>query len=387
MGISEGIGSSNSRRLSIMISFLVILSLGMTVSASTCGNKPFTFSAHDGYVVGGHAAAMGAWPWQASLQTLNGFHFCGGSLIHPQWVLTASHCVEKQSPSRIRVVLGEHNLKMEERSEQYMRPTQIITHERYKQGGWMYNDVALIKLEKPAILNKYVGLVCLPEKGEDEQGKTCSISGWGYTRKTSDSAGISPNILQEVSGPIWRYENCKNKWASANFEVNPKVYCFENRDGQNYGVCNGDSGGPLSCQSSGGWKVVGIAHFAEGRCKNLPGAYTKVEPYLEWIKARVPIGSEIPNPRPTNKPRPTKYPIPTKGPTMYPIPTEGPVTDGFGCGKGVAGPVGINGDCTSFLLCNGSGSGLKMSCTPGLHFDLEAKICNWPSNIHRTDCK
>ena len=65
----------------------------------------------DGYVVGGHAAAMGAWPWQASLQTLNGFHFCGGSLIHPQWVLTASHCVEKQSPSRIRVslyLLGFH---------------------------------------------------------------------------------------------------------------------------------------------------------------------------------------------------------------------------------------------------------------------------------------
>ena len=55
-------------------------------------------------------------------------------------------------------------------------------------------------------------------------------------------------------------------------------------------VCNGDSGGPLSCQSGGGWKVVGVAHFAERRCKNLPGAYTKVEPYLDWIKARVGIG-------------------------------------------------------------------------------------------------
>jgi len=68
--------------------------------------------------------------------------------------------------------------------------------------------------------------------------------------------------------------------------INPKVYCFGNR---NYGACMGDSGGPLSCNSGMGWKVVGIAHFAHVECKYLPSAYLKVEPYLDWIKARVPI--------------------------------------------------------------------------------------------------
>jgi len=360
-----------------MIWSILVLAFAASASASSCGNKPF--NGNDAFVVGGHAASAGAWPWQASLQMNNGFHFCGGSLIHPEWVLTASHCVDGQTPGRMRVVLGENNLGYNEGNEQIISPARIIMHERYKQGGYWYNnDVALIKLSRPAQLNKYVNLVCLPKRGDDQQGNTCHISGWGFTSKSSDTGGSSPRILQEVSGRIWRYSDCAAKWKPNGMNLNPKVYCFGNDNGRNYGVCNGDSGGPMSCQSAGGWIVVGVAHFAEGRCKNLPGGYTKVEPYLDWIKARVPIGDDVGPIRPTSRPvRPTPGPI---RPTYRPNPGNE-----YKC-SAAGEMVGVSGDCSAFVMCTSASGGVRMGCTPGLKFNLKTKNCDWPSNVHRNDC-
>ena len=48
-------------------------------------------------IVGGSQAESNEFPWQVSLQYRSGFswyHFCGGSLIAPNWILTAAHCLE-----------------------------------------------------------------------------------------------------------------------------------------------------------------------------------------------------------------------------------------------------------------------------------------------------
>lgn len=42
-------------------------------------------------IVGGTKARPGDWPWQAMLRSPRGWSFCGGTLVAPQWVLTASH--------------------------------------------------------------------------------------------------------------------------------------------------------------------------------------------------------------------------------------------------------------------------------------------------------
>lgn len=53
-----------------------------------------TFADEPEAIVGGTSAALGEFPWQVSLQTLNGAHFCGGSIVAPTKILTAAHCVE-----------------------------------------------------------------------------------------------------------------------------------------------------------------------------------------------------------------------------------------------------------------------------------------------------
>ena len=72
-----------------------------------CGVRP---SFRIQRVIGGHAARPHSWPWQADIQYMNstGYwkHKCGASLVHPQWVVTAAHCLTVRPDSRIRIVLG-----------------------------------------------------------------------------------------------------------------------------------------------------------------------------------------------------------------------------------------------------------------------------------------
>ncbi|XP_068681521.1 MAM and LDL-receptor class A domain-containing protein 2-like isoform X3 [Montipora foliosa] len=245
---------------------------------ATCGMRPTSST----LIVGGTVAPSNDWPWQAMLRSTSGRQFCGGSLIRPEWVLTAAHCIERRSPSNIEVTLGAHYISRDTvvGTEQYFDVVQIIQHENYSYPSFP-NDVALLRLSKPAKLRNGVGLVCLSDDKFqlpfDDEDKKCWITGWG----TLYYYGPKPKELMQVEIPLVSRENCSYSYPGL---VDDSMICVGRSQG-GIGACHGDSGGPLVCEFNGKWYLEGVTSWGGLPCGTAgkPTVYANVRYLKSWI--------------------------------------------------------------------------------------------------------
>ncbi|XP_076366524.1 trypsin-1-like isoform X1 [Tachypleus tridentatus] len=243
----------------------------------------------DSKIVGGIDTEFGEQPWQVAVlkrRFLSRKIACGGALIHEKWIVTAAHCVYTTPASTLRVRIGEHNIR--ETSEPYPHEEYTVRrkviNELYNAATYQ-NDIALLELSQPVIFRKHIIPVCLPEKEEIMKG-TATVTGWG--RKSHGEQKV-PSLLQKVNVEIIEGDTCQEWYKSVGRQE--KIYntmiCAGYKEGGR-DSCQGDSGGPMTLKKDGKTKLIGLVSWGVGCARpKLPGVYTKISSYIDWINIYV----------------------------------------------------------------------------------------------------
>ncbi|CAH2322614.1 trypsin-like [Pelobates cultripes] len=227
------------------------------------------FDNDDDKIVGGYTCTKNSVPYIVSLNI--GYHFCGGSLITSQWVLSAAHCYKPHFDVR----LGEHNIAVSEGTEQFISSVKVITHSNYNRFTFD-SDIMLIKLASPATLNSYVNTVSLPSSCADA-GTSCLIAGWGNTLSDGVQYCNTINLLQCLTAPVLPSSQCSKAYP---WRFSSNMFCAGFIEGGK-DSCQGDSGGPVVCDG----QLHGVVSFGKGCAqRDYPGVYTKVCNYISWIE-------------------------------------------------------------------------------------------------------
>ncbi|XP_030220545.1 trypsin [Gadus morhua] len=234
-----------------------------------CGLAVSCHAQMEGRIVGGYVPTQNFIKYIVSIQTTQGRHFCGGSLVNKYWVLTAAHC--DVGADNMLIVAGDYSLSMYEGTEQFNIPQLLIPHPDYI--GENNNDIMLIKLKAPVNLNSYVAIVPLPMQGSSvADGRLCRVSGWGFT------GSELPSILRTVKLPMVSLERC-NGSTSYGGNITDNMICAGLSSGGK-DACKGDSGGPLVCEG----RLYGVVSWGNGCAQaEFPGVYTAVAKYRRWI--------------------------------------------------------------------------------------------------------
>jgi secreted trypsin-like serine protease len=263
------------------------------------------FAAPAQAVVGGQPVADGQFRYVANVRIMGAFG-CTGTLIAPQWVLTAGHCGSSTGSltqglvptpaawpaSAYDIVLATAQADGSGGEDHHV--TQVLVDSDYIATNGTGNDVTLMKLDAPAQVAP-MKIAAVGERPDWEPGALMTIAGFGTT---SENSTQPPPRMQFAQVPITTDAYCSGAYPDGlsevtddgAFDANTMVCAGYPQGGID--TCEGDSGGPLLAPlPRGGFHLVGATSFGSGCAEpGKPGVYARLAegPIREWIKTVVP---------------------------------------------------------------------------------------------------
>ncbi|XP_065369242.1 venom serine protease 34 [Calliphora vicina] len=235
-------------------------------------------------------AGINEFPSMAGVMTIkNQKIFCGATIIHHRYLLSAAHCYitpETSRPEYLTAVVGEHDLStvLESFYTRQYDIIKIIPHEQFHVSSTkVHNDIALLKTRYPIEWNRSVGPVCLPFYSLKEAsanipyaGQRVETAGWG----TTSFGGKQSSVLLKTTLDVMSRGDCQHFVRNLAFGA----FCTytPGRD-----TCQYDSGGALYARGERLY-ALGIVSYGFACATNQPSVNTRISSHLKWIRNKTP---------------------------------------------------------------------------------------------------
>jgi len=235
-------------------------------------------------------------------QTVN-LYQCGGSLIAPNVILTAAHCVNKlkAGPNSLKIRCGEWDTQDQNEprphQDRYVNVNDIEVHPQFNERN-LANDWALLFTSEPFELQEHIDTICLPDPEEIFDGQTCFATGWGKDK--FGAAGEYQVVLKEIDIPVVSFDYCQTKLRGTRlgkrFQLDESFICAggdPNKD-----TCKGDGGSPLVCAKKNDpytYEQAGIVAWGIGCGEDgVPGVYASVAEAVCYIDLLMSCRNALP---------------------------------------------------------------------------------------------